>query len=152
MAQLNLDSQVGSGTTITVKLPLTLAILPSLLVEIDGDVIAMPVEAVSEIVVLKNEDLATVHGMQTARVRGRVVSVIHLAQVFSWNRPTQPRAGGLTDESSLVIINLDGRELGLVADRLLGEQDIVIKSMAENYRNVERHRGREHSSVTDAFR
>ncbi len=114
-----------------------MAILPSLLVEIDGDVIAMPVESVSEIVFLKSDDLSSVHGMQTADVRGRVVSVIHLSQLFSWNQPPACQPGDQPDEKSLVIISSDGRELGLVVDRLLGEQDIVIKSMAENYRNVD---------------
>ncbi|HIE96094.1 MAG TPA: hypothetical protein EYG03_01025 [Planctomycetes bacterium] len=133
---VELDSTVGEGTTISIKLPLTLAILPSLLVVIEGDVIAMPVESVSEIVPLRPDNMSSVHGMQTADVRGRVVSVVHLAELFSWSQPVGQDAG-LADEKSLVIITCDGRELGLIVDRLLGEQDIVIKSMAENYRNVD---------------
>ena len=134
---IELDSQVGFGTKITVTLPLKLATLTSLLVEIDGDVIAIPVEAVSEVVVLEQEDITTVHGIQTARIRGRVISVMHLAQIFSWNHPSQTPPDAVGDEAALVIMNVDGREFGLVADRLLGEQDIVIKSTAENYRNFD---------------
>ena len=133
---VELDSTVGVGTTITIKLPLTLAILPSLLVVIEGDVIAMPVESVSEIVPLKTDGLSSVHGMQTADVRGRVVSVVKLSDLFSWSQAIGDDADS-EEEKSLVIITCDGRELGLIVDRLLGEQDIVIKSMAENYRNVD---------------
>lgn len=134
---VELDSKVGVGTTITIKLPLTLAILPSLLVEIEGDVIAMPVESVSEIVRVNEEDLSSVHGLETATVRGRVISVIKLSELFSWNQPPAIRVGQESEEQSLVILGTEGVELGLVVDRLLGEEDIVIKSMAENYRNVE---------------
>ncbi|NOY30180.1 MAG: chemotaxis protein CheA [Planctomycetes bacterium] len=134
---VELNSQVGEGTTITIKLPLTLAILPSLLVEIEGDVIAMPVESVSEIVRINEEDLSTVHGMKTASVRDRIVSVTSLAELFCWNQPPRLHRDVESEEQSLVILGSDGVEVGLIADRLLGEEDIVIKSLAENYRNVE---------------
>jgi len=134
---VELSSKVGEGTTITIKLPLTLAILPSLLVEIEGDVIAMPVESVSEIVRINEEDLSTVHGMKTACVRGRIVSVTNLSELFDWNQPPRSRTTIENDEQSLVILGADGVEVGLIVDRLLGEEDIVIKSMAENYRNVD---------------
>ena len=77
---VELDSEPGRGTTLTIKLPLTLAILPSLMVEIDGDVFAMPLEGVEEIVSVRRAELATVHGRWTARVRGRVISVVRLRE------------------------------------------------------------------------
>jgi two-component system, chemotaxis family, sensor kinase CheA len=133
---VELDSCVGKGTTITLKLPLTMAIMPSLLAEIEGDVFALPVESVNEIVPANLGDLSTVHGLDTAHIRGRIISVVHLNQIFSWNQPPKKYTQSGEDKS-LVIIGSEGRELGLVVDRLLGEEDIVIKSMAENYRNVE---------------
>jgi len=135
---VELDSQPGKGTCLTIKLPLTLAILPSLLVEIDGDVFAMPIEGVVEIVRLKNQDLHTVHGVLTARVRGRVISVVHLADVYHWANQNRRRNGQQADctEPTLVIVGEQQRELGLAVDRVIGEEDIVIKSVAENYRNV----------------
>ena len=131
---IQLDSELGVGTTITIKLPLTMAILPSLLTVIYGDVFAIPVESVSEIVRVRGQELKTVHGLSTARVRGRIVSVVELPQLFRWKRPAPPVRG--TADRTLVIVGSDGNELGLVVDSLLGEEDIVIKSLAENYRNV----------------
>lgn len=132
---VELDSTPGAGTTITIKLPLTLAILPSLLTDIGGDVYSIPVESVIEIVSVPKRDLATVHGMATARIRGRVVSVVELADLFAWHSAAPPRTTQRGD-CTLVIVGTDGNEMGLVVDNLLGEQDIVIKSLAENYRNV----------------
>ena len=132
---VELDSRLGEGTTITINLPLTMAILPSLLTVIDDDVFAIPMESVSEIVSVSSKDLSTVHGLETARVRGRVISVVDLSSILNWaHRP--PRQGNVGNEKTLVIIGTDGNELGLAVDNLLGEEDIVIKSLAENYRNV----------------
>ena len=133
---VDLDSELGKGTTLTIKLPLTLAILPSLMVDIDSDIFAMPLESVVEIVNVNKQDLSTVHGQQTARVRGRVVSMVTLDEVFQWNQTETKDNRTNRDETTLVIVEEDGQELGLAVDSVLGEEDIVIKSMAENYRNV----------------
>ena len=70
---IDIDSEQGKGTTITIKLPLTLAILPSLMVDIDGAIFAMPMEAVTEIVSIGRDHIRTVHGRPMATVRGRVI-------------------------------------------------------------------------------
>jgi two-component system chemotaxis sensor kinase CheA len=131
---VELDSTPGQGTTITIKLPLTLAILPSLMVQIDHDVFAMPLESVVEIVRVKRRELNTVHGRSVAHVRGRVISVLRLGELFRSVRMGTDAA--LPDEVTLVVLGGEGRELGLDVDRVIGEEDVVIKSMAENYRNV----------------
>ncbi len=135
---VELDSTPGEGTKISIKLPLTLAILPSLLAEIEGDVFAVPVESVSEIVCVPKSDLSTVHGVPTAIVRGNVISVVDLTTLFDWRHPPCASTDrSEAEETILVIVESDGKQLGLVVDRLLGEEDIVIKSLAENYRNID---------------
>lgn len=131
---VDLDSKPGQGTTLTIKLPLTLAILPSLMAEIDGDVFALPIESVVEIVNIRRGELLAVHGMPTALVRGRVISVVHLSEVLSWHG--EPIDDRHSDDITLVILGTEGREMGLEVHRLIGEEDIVIKSMAENFRHV----------------
>jgi two-component system chemotaxis sensor kinase CheA len=132
---VEVDSRPGHGTTFTIKLPLTLAILPSLMADIDGDVFALPIESIVEIVSVPRTSLATVHGERAAIVRGRVVSVVELDELFTWN-PREQETVRESADCTLVIIGQEGQEIGLRVDTLLGEEDVVIKSMAENYRNV----------------
>ena len=128
----------GKGTTITIKLPLTLAILPSLMVEIDGDAFAIPLESVLEIVHVDRCDVSTVHGQQVVSVRDRIVAVLSLGSIFTMASgvPARPPPRANLTAMVLVIIGEKQRQLGLAVDRVLGEEDVVIKSIAENYRNV----------------
>jgi two-component system chemotaxis sensor kinase CheA len=134
---VELDSVAGQGTVITIKLPLTLAILPSLLARIGGVVYALPIEAINEIVSVAPESLTTVHGKLTAQVRQRVVSVVSIDDVFGRHGRRIESNVSRGEPLTLVVIGFEGREIGLVVDHLIGEEDIVIKSMSENYRNVE---------------
>jgi len=97
---VELDSEPGKGTTLTIKLPLTLAILPSLL------------------------------------VRGRIVSLVHLGQIFPGFCADRFSGTEGSREHVLVVIGEEGREIALAVDHVIGEEDVVIKSIAENYRNV----------------
>lgn len=132
---VELSSEIGVGTTIIIKLPLTMAILPSLLFIIEGDVYAVPVESVIEIVRIRTEEMPTVHGALTARFRNRVIPVVGMDRLFHWN-DKYLEAREKPNELTLVIIGSDGFEIGLTVDHLIGEEDIVVKSLAENYRNV----------------
>ena len=132
---MEIDSELGRGTTLTIKLPLTLAILPSLMVKIDGDVFAIPLESVVEIVSVGSQEMHTVHGNRMAAVRDRIVPVLALANLFRWNqkgRRNEEETGAVT----LVIIGEGSRQLGLAVHQVLGEEDVVIKSLADNYHNV----------------
>ena len=99
---VEVESTPGRGTTFSIKLPLTLAILPSLMVEIAGDVFAMPLEAVVEIVRLQRRELTTVHRQWTARVRQRVISLVRLGDVFA-SAAAAGDAGDPGEESTVVI-------------------------------------------------
>jgi two-component system chemotaxis sensor kinase CheA len=133
---VDLDSEPGRGTTLVIRLPLTLAILPSLMVRIDGDVFAIPLESVAEIVSVAPSRILTVHGQPTARVRDRTISTISIGSLFTWNHPAGRRQAETASETTLVILDEKGQQLGLVVDHVLGEEDIVIKSIAENYRSI----------------
>lgn len=132
---VDVDSKLGEGTVFTIKLPLTMAILPSLMARIDGDLFSIPVESIVEIVCFRRDELRTVHGKETAMVRGRPVSVVELHKTFRWNQST--RQSSSQGDVTMIIIRNDSREMGLVVDGILGEEDVVVKSLAENYQNVE---------------
>jgi two-component system chemotaxis sensor kinase CheA len=132
---VDIDSVPGRGTTIAIKLPLTLAILPSLMVEIRGDVFAVPMETVIEIVSVARNQVNSVQGRQMACVRGRVVSLLRLGDLLSFHG-AGPDAAAQPPETTLVIVGEAGQEVGLAVDRVLGEEEVVIKSIAENFANV----------------
>ena len=133
---VDIESIPGRGTTMTIRLPVTLAILPSLMVEIGGDVFAMPMETVSEIASVDQGHLTTVHGQQMAIVRQRAISLVRLGDTLSFHDREQGTETPPAEETTLVIIGESGREIGLAVDHVIGEEDIVIKSIAENYKNV----------------
>jgi len=138
---VDIASQRGKGTTITIKLPLTLAILPSLMVDIAGGAFAMPMEAVTEIVSVSRNHVRTVGGQPMATVRGRVISLVRLGDLLNFHR-AGPASGCpaaetcQSPETTLVVVSDAGREVGLAVDRVIGEEDVVIKSIADNYENI----------------
>jgi two-component system, chemotaxis family, sensor kinase CheA len=132
---VEIASEKGKGTTIRIKLPLTLAILPSLMVDIDGEFFAVPMEAVTEIVSAGRDGVRTVQGRPMATVRGRVISLVRLGDLVTFHRGGAAQTKQTTG-TTLVVVNDAGREIGLAVDRVIGEEDVVIKSIAENYRNV----------------
>jgi two-component system chemotaxis sensor kinase CheA len=133
---VDIESVPGQGATLTIKLPLTMAILPSLMAEVGDGIFALPIESVVEIVRFGADKVNTVHGVPTATVRGRVVSIARLDELFAWNGDGAAKGVGASTDITMVILGSEGRELGLTVDRLLGEEDIVIKSLADNYRHV----------------
>jgi len=133
---IDVDSELGRGATLTIKLPLTLAILPSLMVEIDGDAFAVPLESVAEIVSIGREEIHTVQGRPMASVRDRVVPILTLGRVFNWRQEAKKRTAEESNATSLVIVGEGSQQLGLAVHRVIGEEDVVIKSIADNYRNV----------------
>ncbi len=133
---IDIDSELGRGTTLMIKLPLTLAILPSLMVEIDGDAFAVPLESVAEIVNIGREEIYTVQGRPMASVRDRVVPILALGGVFNWRQEAKKKTADESSITSLVIMGEGTQQLGLAVHQVIGEEDVVIKSIADNYRNV----------------
>lgn len=135
---VEVTSEKGKGCTFSIKLPLTMAILPSLLSVIGDDVFAIPVESVTEIVRVRGSELATVQGRSVLRVRGRVISVVELEEVMEEGRASRQKTPySECDSITMVIVGADSREIAIVVDRLIGEQDVVIQSLAENFQNVD---------------
>jgi two-component system, chemotaxis family, sensor kinase CheA len=135
---VDLTSTLGVGTTFTIKLPLTLAIMPSLLSTVDGDIFALPLESIVEIVCIPAKTLKTVHGRRTAVIRERTVSILDLNELFDWScAGPEPVNRNENTQFTLLIVNDAGIEIGLIVDQVLGESDVVIKSLAENFRNIQ---------------
>jgi two-component system chemotaxis sensor kinase CheA len=126
---IEIHSRPGLGTTITIKLPLTLAIIEGLLVSINDDFYVVPLAVVTECVELTREDVARRHGHKVARVRDEIVPYVHLRERFEIKG--QPPA-----IEQIVITEMNGNRVGLVVDQVIGEQQTVIKSLSRVYRSV----------------
>jgi len=116
-------------------LPLTLAILPACWPR-SRRRLRYPVETVSEIVSVKKEEITPRAWARKPPSSRRVISVVQLDHIFQWKQSANA-AQNQSGRQTLVIVSSDGREIGLVVDKLIGEEDVVIKSLAENYRNVD---------------
>ncbi len=121
-------SQPGSGTEFSIKLPLTLAIIDGLLVEIAGESCVFPLSAVEECVELRREDAAA-NERNLANVRGEIVPYIRLREHFTMQ-------GDERDIEQIVIARIDGMRVGFVVDHVIGEHQTVIKSLGKFYHEI----------------
>lgn len=133
---VEIETVPGQGTTLSIKLPLTLAVLPSLMVEAQGETFAVPIEAVREIVALPACEIAAIHGRRAAVVRGRVILVVRLDEVLAWTVPSHRPPRQASSPPCLVVFGDGWHEAGLEVDRVLGNENLIIQSIADNYRNV----------------
>jgi two-component system chemotaxis sensor kinase CheA len=127
---IELASVHGEGTRIMVRIPLTLAIIESLLVRIGGDFYMLPLSMVDECVELTREDVARAHGRNLANVRDHLVPYIPLRERFLI-------PGVVPDIEQIVITQVNGVRVGFVVDQVIGEHQTVIKSLGRAYKNAE---------------
>jgi two-component system, chemotaxis family, sensor kinase CheA len=127
---ISITSDKGKGTTITLKLPLTLAIIDGFLTRIGMEYFIFPLSLVEECVELTREASTATHGRHLAHVRGQLVPYIHLREHFMVN-------GTPPGFEQIVITNVDGRRVGMVVDTVVGEHQTVIKSLGRFYRQVD---------------
>jgi two-component system, chemotaxis family, sensor kinase CheA len=121
----DVDSVQGEGTKFTMKLPLTLAIIQALLVNVADELYSIPLDSVIESQRIDAADVRTVHGGEVITLRGQVVPLIRIAEFFRLDAPRDP------EKVMIVIVGLQGRQVGLVVDSFQGEQEIVIKPLSD---------------------
>ena len=127
---IDINSVVGQGTTIRVRIPLTLAIIDSLLVAIGEDCYVIPLSIVEECIELTRADVAASHGRNLVRVRDRLVPYVHLRDEFAISGPPP-------EIEQVVVTAVSGNQVGFVVDRVIGEHQTVIKSLGRMYRDVQ---------------
>ena len=122
---IEIDSNIGSGTTLTIKVPLTLAIMPTLMVILGDQIFAFPLVSVNEIFHLDTTKINVVDGQQTIMVRNKTLPLFYLRKWL---------ASGFneTDNSNIehvVIVNVGTQRIGFVVDQLIGQEEVVIKPL-----------------------
>lgn len=118
---ISIKSESGKGSEFTISLPLTLAILPVLLLRLCNQSFAVPLSLVREILSVSQEELQMVSGKPTMVVRGEVLPVLSLAKLIGWEQTEIPEVGVLMQVGSSSFI--------LSADGFAGHDDVVIKSL-----------------------
>jgi two-component system chemotaxis sensor kinase CheA len=127
---IDITSQKGKGTTISIKLPLTLAIIESLMVKIGEDFYVIPLSLVEECVELTRGDIERAHGRNLANVRGTMIPYIPLRQKFQLGETN-------IAIQQVVVTEVAGERIGLLVDSVVGEHQTVIKSLGKMYRDVQ---------------
>ena len=121
---ITIDSKIDEGSTFYLKLPLTLAIIQALLVEVAGETFAIPLASVVETVRITNEEIHSFEGREVLKLRDRVLSLIRLDEAFALDELEQ-------DEIYVVVVALAEKQLGFIVDKLIGQEEIVIKSLGD---------------------
>jgi two-component system chemotaxis sensor kinase CheA len=126
---VDIASELGIGTKITITLPITLAIINVLLVEIAGRLFAMPLASVDEAILLDGSQIRTVDSREVMTVRGASLPICRLDRLFGLPPNRRPR-------EYVVIAQVATRRLGFVVDELVGQRDIVIKALGSSLKGV----------------
>lgn len=129
---VEIESSEGFGMKVSVRLPLTLAIMDGMSVGVGGEVYILPLSSVVESFQVKSETVSTVgQGSQLVKVRDEYMPVIELEKVFQIPRFDSERASDI-----MVVVEADGSRVVLLVDELLGQQQVVVKNLESNYRKV----------------
>ena len=132
------ETEVGSGTRFTVRLPLTLAIIRALLINVNGQTYAIPLTSVVEALRIERDKLRSVNGHEAIELRGQVLPLMRLREIFAELTPSTPQHEQEGDGSRqfVVAVRWGERRSGLIVDSLIGEQEIVIKPLGNLFRTA----------------
>ncbi|MBF0298992.1 MAG: chemotaxis protein CheA [Oligoflexia bacterium] len=131
---VEINTEVGSGTSFLLKIPLTLAIIQALNVVVGAEVYSIPIESVVEIIKVHPFDIYSVDGNETVKLREHALSLIELYKVIHTKKPID--INKKIDVKSIVVITDGQKQVGLVIDDLIGKDEMVIKSLSEHFGHV----------------
>jgi two-component system chemotaxis sensor kinase CheA len=127
--KVSIDSRPGEGSTVTVELPLTLAIIEGLLVEVDDEHYVLPLSLVEECIELSEDEVAHSNGNRLIEVRGELVPYMRLRENFG-------RSGRLPVIEQIVVTRLGETRFGFTVDKVIGQHQTVIKGLGKMYEGV----------------
>ncbi len=122
---INLESTVGAGTKIQIKLPLTLAIISGMVVKVDSEQFVIPLNSVVEVIRVHLENIYTINNKPVIKLRDRIIPLVSLREVVL----NQNNKSSENIWQYVVIVGIAERVVGIEADELLGQKEIVIKSL-----------------------
>jgi two-component system chemotaxis sensor kinase CheA len=128
---VDITTRKGKGSTFTIRLPLTLAIIQALLVEVGQEIYAVPLSSVLETLLVNRTDIKTVGALPMVQLRGNTLPLISLQEKFELPTPE-----AVSSEVFVVVVGFGDKALGLIVDELRGQQEVVIKSLGDFLNNL----------------
>jgi len=123
---IEIDSTPGIETRIRIKIPLTLAIIPALLVQVRSELFTIPLSTVEETIRIAPQDLSTIEGVEVMQLRDSTLPLVRLAELFN-----MPKAVSDDGRAFVVVVSTGMKRVGLVVDVLLGQEEVVIKPLED---------------------
>ncbi|HEY1406586.1 MAG TPA: chemotaxis protein CheW, partial [Spirochaetota bacterium] len=127
-----IESENGMGTRFVMAFPLTLAIIPAIMVKVRAEMYAVPLSDVIETIKIASTDITTIEGHEVINLRGEILSLLRLNQFVGIESALDD-----TSKIPVVVVGYGNRKIGLIVDELEGKQEIVIKSLEQNYTTVQ---------------
>ncbi len=128
---VGIETEPGMGTRFIMSFPLTLAIIPAIMVRVQKEMYAIPLSDVIETIKIVPEEITTIEGHEVINLRSEILSLLRLNRFV--NSKTSIKKG---EKTPVVVVGYGNRKIGLIVDYLEGKQEIVIKSLEQNYKTV----------------
>ena len=124
---VDVETKIDEGSVFKIKLPLTLAIIQALLVKVQEEMYAIPLGSIDSTINITQEDIKTVRNKEVIVLRGQIIPIIRLGDIL--NVPRVHEAD--SDDIFVVVVHIGERKAGIVVDNLIGQQEIVIKTLGK---------------------
>ncbi len=129
---VSIETEMGMGTRFVLSFPITLAIIPAIMVKVRNEMFAIPLTDVIETIKISQSDITTIEGHEVINLRGEILSLLRLSRFINLESALGP-----DDKMPVVVVGFGTRKIGLIVDYLEGKLEIVIKSLEQNYKTVE---------------
>jgi two-component system chemotaxis sensor kinase CheA len=133
---ISVKTELGAGTTFVLRMPLTLAIIKALLFKASGQLFALPLLTVREVARIKASEIIYLDGFESFRLRDRFISLVRPRAVFGVERRRGGSGAAMREEARealVIVLEVTGKRFGVVADQLMGEQELVIKPLSSEW-------------------
>ncbi len=124
---VDVETKIDEGSVFKIKLPLTLAIIQALLVKVAEEMYAIPLGSIDSTINITQEDIKTVKNKEVIVLRGQIIPIIRLGDILNVPREN----GEENDDIFVVVVHIGERKAGIVVDNLIGQQEIVIKTLGK---------------------
>lgn len=124
---VDVETKIDEGSVFKIKLPLTLAIIQALLVKVQEEMYAIPLGSIDSTINITQEDIKTVQNKEVIVLRGQIIPIIRLGDILDVPRESEEQ----NDDIFVVVVHIGERKAGIVVDKLIGQQEIVIKTLGK---------------------